>query len=966
MSVQLVLYPQDYDGYAFSSTPVQNEYANDPQFNISAGIQSTGLGQAWSWDYDLVTLYGQNFNPNMHWQGYYSPVCGPPLGCTWNAVSAPTMSGGVVTLYSASGVSSNGNSICGIWQTVTGLISGADYYVEINHGIVTPGSDGYFKMGGNTLTNTIGDGQLFTVGNDAIARTKVYFTANNSSMELMIGYWHDTNDDLRVFSVHVTENPATTPQLIHDINDGQVICDLYEQESVPLTLSVDEFSKIAEKRQSYSKDFDLPNTKRNNKIFTHVFEITKVIETNYDFNPYAQTRAVLKEDGVILFDGFLKLIAIKDQEGEISYNVNLFSQTITLKEALEGRKFKDLDFSELEHEYKRTSITQSWDDGVGLPLTNPITSDSFAYDGSLASPTDHTNVLKYPYVNYKGDMVIATGNNNNANVGMPELLSLGEVFRPWIQIEYILKKIFQGVGFEYTSVFLTTPAFTKLFMDFSWGTGEMPSTLSEASWAARGPISDVPIGTSWTALQLRDGNTTPLPSAYTTGGTVPYSFTCTADNTNFTCDFAIALTGTGIGGATASCQWAVYNTSTGNPTGVTYEFQTGSVGAFSFTYYTGVLNVMLNNGESIRPEAICGNATLVEQKNEDDVDAQYSLLIGYMSANSIGQSFLLGTTRGDIGQWEFVESLIKMFNLVTLPDPNDNTSMLIEPYNSVFGVDNTSLVVNPAILDWTDKVDMSDVTINPLNLNREALFKYKEDDGDHNLLIFKEATANMLYPGFYGCHPVNMDGLLGLNGNMVTLLEGKEEVEASPFSSTVCRDYLPGFPELIVPQICGGDRSGNDLDYFANVPRILYNCGEKDLANMTYYIPENFGDSSTDMDAYLQFNHCSEIDSNFQVPVTAYDVNFGACQTTGFFNLTPKNLYNEYYAEYFVQLHNRNTRLMKVKIKLNSSDINTFRFYDIVRIKNKNYRVNNINYNPGELSVVELIALEFEPTPRDN
>ena len=89
-------------------------------------------------------------------------------------------------------------------------------------------------------------------------------------------------------------------------------------------LSVDNFINAAEKVQSYSKDFDLPNTKRNNRIFTHIFDVTKVIASNYDFNPYAQTRAVLKENGVLIFDGYLRLLEIKPEKGEISYNVNLF------------------------------------------------------------------------------------------------------------------------------------------------------------------------------------------------------------------------------------------------------------------------------------------------------------------------------------------------------------------------------------------------------------------------------------------------------------------------------------------------------------------------------------------------------------------------------------------------------------------------------------------------------------------
>ena len=126
---------------------------------------------------------------------------------------------------------------------------------------------------------------------------------------------------------------------------------------------------------------------------------------------------------------------------------------------------------------------------------------------------------------------------------------------------------------------------------------------------------------------------------------------------------------------------------------------------------------------------------------------------------------------------------------------------------------------------------------------------------------------------------------------------------------------------------------------------------------MTYYIPAAFGDSSTDMNAYLQFNHCSEINSSFEAPITANDVNFGECQTIGFTNLTSNNLYNTYHAGYFSELYNPNTRILKAKMKLNASDINTFRFYDIIRVKNRDYRVNKIEYNPGELSVVELILI---------
>ena len=47
-----------------------------------------------------------------------------------------------------------------------------------------------------------------------------------------------------------------------------------------------------------------------------------------------------------------------------------------------------------------------------------------------------------------------------------------------------------------------------------------------------------------------------------------------------------------------------------------------------------------------------------------------------------------------------------------------------------------------------------------------------------------------------------------------------------------------------------------------------------------------------------------------------------------------------------------------IKIDLDADDINTFQFYDIITIKNRQYRVNKIDYKPNSLSSVELILLD--------
>ena len=88
--------------------------------------------------------------------------------------------------------------------------------------------------------------------------------------------------------------------------------------------------------QSYSKAFNLPATKRNNRIFDQIFEITRS-DDGVIFNPYKKTQCVLKQDGFILFEGYLRLLDVTDKEGEISYNVNLYSDVVALADSFKRK-----------------------------------------------------------------------------------------------------------------------------------------------------------------------------------------------------------------------------------------------------------------------------------------------------------------------------------------------------------------------------------------------------------------------------------------------------------------------------------------------------------------------------------------------------------------------------------------------------------------------------------------------------
>ena len=129
----------------------------------------------------------------------------------------------------------------------------------------------------------------------------------------------------------------------------------------------------------------------------------------------------------------------------------------------------------------------------------------------------------------------------------------------------------------------------------------------------------------------------------------------------------------------------------------------------------------------------------------------------------------------------------------------------------------------------------------------------------------------------------------------------------------------------------------------------------KSLSTNTYYIPaqNNVGAINSETD-FLQFGHLSEI------PTTSntVDYNFGNCQLLQPIGSSPTdNLYQTYYSPYYDELYHPDTRIMTMKVNLTPADIQNFRFYDTVVIKNREYRVNKIEYKPNTLAKVEFILI---------
>jgi hypothetical protein len=135
----------------------------------------------------------------------------------------------------------------------------------------------------------------------------------------------------------------------------------------------------------------------------------------------------------------------------------------------------------------------------------------------------------------------------------------------------------------------------------------------------------------------------------------------------------------------------------------------------------------------------------------------------------------------------------------------------------------------------------------------------------------------------------------------------------------------------------------------------MVNNGVKTLSSCTYTVPfQNGVAGDATEDEFLQFSHLSSIPTI----AGATDYHFGECQLiVPIGNPVNNNLFNSYWLPYYSQLYNPDTRIMTLKVDLRASDINEFNFQDTVFIKNREFRVNKIDYKPNDLSIVEFILI---------
>lgn len=243
--------------------------------------------------------------------------------------------------------------------------------------------------------------------------------------------------------LYLIDNALTDPYEIDFFPDETTIyqiidftykrVELFNDEKVSVTSSVQNYADISKLFTDYSQSFTIPASSINNAIFSHWYD--NAVDNGYDAR--IRYNAYIEIDTIPFRKGNVQLEKANKKNGYIeSYTLTFYGNLTQLKDKFGDDKLNTLDYSSLNHALSGTQVI------------NRINSNSYE--------------LCYPLIgnNRKFEYKTATTNDVTTTTGA---IQYNDLF-PAVRVTTILDFIEAKYGIEFTGNFFGSSQFNKLYM----------------------------------------------------------------------------------------------------------------------------------------------------------------------------------------------------------------------------------------------------------------------------------------------------------------------------------------------------------------------------------------------------------------------------------------------------------------------------------------------------------------------
>lgn len=148
----------------------------------------------------------------------------------------------------------------------------------------------------------------------------------------------------------------------------------------PIDLSFAEITKSGARTGGASRSLEVDGTENNTTILGALFDIDL---SNDTFNRNKKTTASVIQNGVEVFDGFIQLlevIRVNRVRGTnhklVKYKINVFDEVSNFFNEMGDKELTDLSFPELSHVFNRANIIASWSNTSGYTYPQYAKSDN--------------------------------------------------------------------------------------------------------------------------------------------------------------------------------------------------------------------------------------------------------------------------------------------------------------------------------------------------------------------------------------------------------------------------------------------------------------------------------------------------------------------------------------------------------------------------------------------------------------
>ena len=666
------------------------------------------------------------------------------------------------------------------------------------------------------------------------------------------------------------------------INDTKV--DLFSDESVTITDSIQNVRDISKIFVPFSQQFNLPASKTNNKLFSHYY--------NYDidngFDARYKANAEIKLNGVNYKKGKIRLnsVDLKDN-APYSYKVVFFGDTVELKEKLSERMLKDLPYDEnMNFIYNATNVYSKF-----------TTVESGSPDDVVVPLITHSKRFEI-----HGNDKYRDNDNNDL-----DYLDL----KPAVRVKKIIEAIESddSIGITFSSEFFNSEEFNNLYLWLHRNEGyisnadegggvltvfnRMHLSTDENAWDydSADPLSDQdlrPLDFAYfqnNSTFVQNGN---FVGRYafewdiTTSSTEPYTMTVTDPN-------GVIQTQTFDGGLDQTLTWESQpiNLSTLNyqlPNPLNYLCKVESTNTFTMT-------------QTLRVD-------LQYKSPYDETYTNSQTAIYDASSNDITNTFFVGENMPKMKVFDFLINLFKMFNLTAY---KEDDKIRVETLNDFYNAGKR--------YDITKYVDMSKSTVSKLLQYKNILFNFKSKVSQ--LVQFSDELQGIPFAQeSYGYD--QWDG-------------GDYKVELD-FEKMMYERLFEADGSTLTP-VCQGTMIDKKGEPTIGQPLLLY-CIDTDPDD---YI--NLEGESTPPTNYKRPSQIFENASNRTA------LNFGLESDEFEFEPIGTNLFENYYRDYVVSLFHVKGRKVNVSAYLPLQIILRYNLNDRFIIAGKSYKINSIKTN---------------------